>query len=45
MQAEQFVKAHHHDMLMVETDADSLLGRFSGYRATAAKQWLGKDEI
>jgi uncharacterized protein (TIGR00730 family) len=45
MQAEQFVKAHHHDMLMVETDADSLLGRFSGYRATAAKHWLGKDEI
>ena len=45
MQTEQFVKAHHHDMLMVETDADSLLDRFSGYRATAAKQWLGKDEI
>lgn len=45
MQAEQFVKAHHHDMLMVETDADSLLERFGSYQATAAKQWLGKGEI
>ena len=45
MQAEQFVKAHHHDMLMVETDADSLLERFGSYQATAAKQWLGKSEI
>lgn len=45
MQTEQFVKAHHHDMLMVETDADSLLERFGSYQATAAKQWLGKGEI
>ena len=45
MQTEQFVKAHHHAMLMVEIDADSLLERFSSYRAAAAKQWLGKGEI
>ena len=45
MQTEQFVKAHHHAMLMVEIDADSLLERFGSYKATAAKQWLGKGEI
>ncbi len=42
--AEQFVKAHHHAMLMVETNPDALLDRYVDYRPPAAKHWLDKDE-
>jgi hypothetical protein len=42
--AEQFVKAHHHAMLMVETNPDALLDRYINYQPPAVKHWLGKDE-
>ncbi|HEY8094679.1 MAG TPA: TIGR00730 family Rossman fold protein [Methylobacter sp.] len=42
--AEQFVKAHHHAMLMVETNPDALLDRYVNYQPPAVKHWLGKDE-
>ncbi len=44
VRAEQFVKAHHHAMLMVETNPDALLDRYVDYRPPAVKHWLGKDE-
>jgi uncharacterized protein (TIGR00730 family) len=42
--AEQFVKEHHHAMLMVETNAAALLDRYANYQPPAVKHWLGKDE-
>lgn len=42
--AEQFVKAHHHALLMVETNPDTLLDRYADYQPPAVKHWLGKDE-
>lgn len=44
VRAEQFVKEHHHAMLMVETDPDALLDRYASYQSPAVKHWLGKDE-
>lgn len=42
--AEQFVKAHHHAMLMVESNPDALLDRYASYQPPAVKHWLDKDE-
>ncbi|MGY6277185.1 LOG family protein [Methylomonas sp. MgM2] len=42
--AEQFVKPHHRDILMVETEPNLLLERFFNYRPPAAKHWLAKEE-
>jgi uncharacterized protein (TIGR00730 family) len=42
--AEQFVKKHHHAMLIVETNPDALLDRFSHYQAPTIKHWVGKGE-
>jgi predicted Rossmann-fold nucleotide-binding protein len=42
--AEQFVKKHHHALLMVEKTPDVLLERFAHYRPPAAKHWVGKNE-
>lgn len=43
--AEQFVKNHHHALLMVESHPDVLLERFIHYQPPAARHWLGKAEI
>ena len=42
--AEQFVKQHHHGMLIVEKDPEALLDRYARYQPPAMKHWLGKDE-
>lgn len=42
--AEQFVKPHHRGLLMVETDPNLLLDRYSNYQPPAVKQWLSEDE-
>lgn len=42
--AEQFVKAEHRRLLLVETDAERLLTRFGDYRAPITKKWLDRDE-
>lgn len=42
--AEQFVKPHHRGMLMVETDPNLLLDRYSNYQPPAVKHWLSEDE-
>ncbi len=42
--AEQFVKEHHHAMLMVETHPEALLDRYASYQPPAVKHWLDKDE-
>lgn len=44
VRAEQFVKEHHHAMLMVETNPDELLERYVNYQPPAVTHWLGKDE-
>ena len=42
--AEQFVKVHHHAMLIVETNPDALLDSYVNYQRPAVKHWVGKDE-
>ncbi|WP_415879416.1 TIGR00730 family Rossman fold protein [Methylomonas sp. TEB] len=42
--AEQFVKPHHRDMLMVESDPNLLLDRYVNYQPPAVKQWVSKDD-
>ena len=42
--AEQFVKKHHHVMLIVETNPGELLDRFANYRPTAIRHWIGEKE-
>ncbi|HEY8034575.1 MAG TPA: TIGR00730 family Rossman fold protein [Methylobacter sp.] len=44
VRAEQFVKKHHHAMLIVETNPDVLLDRYVNYQPFAVKHWVGKDE-
>lgn len=44
VRTEQFVKDHHHAMLMVETNPDALLDRYVNYQPPAVKHWLDKDE-
>ena len=42
--AEQFVKEHHRNMLIVESQPEKLLERYINYQPSSAKQWLGKDD-
>jgi uncharacterized protein (TIGR00730 family) len=42
--AEQFVKPHHHALLIVEKNPDALLDRYLNYQPPAVKNWLGKAE-
>lgn len=42
--AEQFVKHHHHALLLVESSPDTLLECFLNYQSPAVTHWLGKDE-
>lgn len=42
--AEQFVKKHHHSMLIVETHPDTLLDRYVNYQPPVVRHWVGKDE-
>ncbi|MBD9359393.1 TIGR00730 family Rossman fold protein [Methylomonas fluvii] len=42
--AEQFVKPHHRDMLMVESDPQLLLERYANYQPPAIKHWVNKDQ-
>ena len=44
MQTEQFVKQETHDLLMIETDPETLLNRYSHYQPPLIKRWVGKDE-
>ena len=41
---EQFVKTHHHALLMVGKAPDALLERFANYQSPEAKHWVGKNE-
>jgi uncharacterized protein (TIGR00730 family) len=42
--AEQFVKKHHHALLMVEETPDALMERFAHYQPLEAKHWVNKHE-
>lgn len=44
MSAEQFVKPHHRAILMVESDPESLLDRYTDYQPPTIKTWLSQDE-
>lgn len=44
VRAEQFVKHHHHAMLMVESDPEALLDRYVDYHPPTVEHWLEKDE-
>ncbi len=41
---EQFVKKHHHALLMVEQTPDLLIARFANYQPPTATHWVGKNE-
>ncbi|MBK8816901.1 MAG: TIGR00730 family Rossman fold protein [Methylococcaceae bacterium] len=41
---EQFVKKHHHALLMVEKTPEVLLERFAKYQHPETKHWLDKNE-
>jgi hypothetical protein len=45
VRAEQFVKKHHYDILIVDTDPDALLDRYVNYQPLAVEHWVGKSEI
>jgi uncharacterized protein (TIGR00730 family) len=40
----QFVKPEHRAMLVVDTDPDRLLDRFSAYEAPTVAKWIGHDQ-
>ncbi len=42
--AEQFVKKHHHALLMVESNPEALLDRYNIYQPPAVKHWIGTNE-
>lgn len=42
--AEQFVKQHHREILIVEPQPEILLDRFIKYQATPVTQWVNKNE-
>lgn len=44
VQTEQFVKPHHHDLLIVESEPNPLLDRYFKFQPTETKQWVEKDE-
>jgi len=43
--AEQFVKPLQREMLLVESDPDTLLDRYRDYRPPVVKRWVGDDEL
>lgn len=43
--AEQFVKPQHRELLMMESEPESLLRRFAEYKPPAIKRWLAADEV
>jgi len=42
--AEQFVKKHHHELLMVDSNPDRLLERYLNFQPPVVKHWVGKNE-
>ncbi|THF54876.1 LOG family protein [Pseudothauera rhizosphaerae] len=42
--AEQFVRAEHRDMLVVENDPAALLDRFAAYEPPTLPKWVGRGE-
>jgi hypothetical protein len=42
---EQFLRAEHRLMLMVNTHAARLLDRFEAYQAPAIPKWIDRDEV
>lgn len=42
--AEQFVKKEHHALLLIETNPNTLLDRYSNYQAPIIRHWVNKDE-
>ncbi len=42
--AEQFVKQHHHAMLLVENNPDALIDRYVNYQPPVVKHWVSKEE-
>ena len=42
--AEQFVKKHHHELLMVDSNPDRLLERYVNFQPPVVKHWVGKNE-
>ncbi len=42
--AEQFVKKEHHALLLVETNPNALLDRYSNYQTPIIRHWVNKDE-
>jgi len=44
VRAEQFVKKHHRDMLMVEEEPEILLERFASYQPPLVKHWVGQSD-
>jgi uncharacterized protein (TIGR00730 family) len=42
--AEQFVKQHHRDMLMVEEEPEFLLERFASYQPPLVKHWVDQSD-
>lgn len=43
--AEQFVKTHHRNMLIVESDPEKLLNQYINYQPVPVKQWVSKDQV
>lgn len=43
--AEKFVKERHRKLLIVESNPQKLLDRYSNYQAVEMKQWVNKDEV
>ncbi|MGR9072047.1 MAG: LOG family protein [Gammaproteobacteria bacterium] len=41
---EGFVKPEHRGMMLVESDTEALLDRFSAYRSPVVAKWMGRDE-
>ena len=41
---ERFMRREHRDMLIVETDASSMLDRFATYQAPKVAKWISSDE-
>ncbi|MEY4718065.1 MAG: hypothetical protein RL563_683 [Pseudomonadota bacterium] len=44
MHHEGFVKPHHRQLLMLESDPDALLDRFDHYRAPVIEHWITPDQ-
>ncbi|MBM4208452.1 MAG: TIGR00730 family Rossman fold protein [Gammaproteobacteria bacterium] len=44
VQAEQFVRPQHRDILMVESESDALLDRFTHYQPPEIKRWVSRND-